>query len=149
MAARIMNGLKIMGMRMEHMTFLDSVSFLTCALRKLPEAFGLRASKSWYLHYFNMKENLDYVGPIPDVSYYGVNDERFREESFSTGKKVIRPRSFITSACQNPTTKVTSRFYGNHAKSSGASLFRSGTLRHSWNQLQLLQHAIKCCANGS
>ena len=24
-------------------------------------------------HYFNSKENLDYVGPIPDVSYYGVN----------------------------------------------------------------------------
>jgi len=41
----IMSGLKIMCMKMEHLVFLDSVSFLPCALRKLPEAFGLSASK--------------------------------------------------------------------------------------------------------
>jgi len=40
----IMNGLKIMCMKMEHLVFLDSVSFLPCSLRKLPEAFGLTAS---------------------------------------------------------------------------------------------------------
>ena len=59
---------------MEHPFFLDSVSFLPCALRKLPEAFGLSASKSWYPHYFNTAENLNYVGPIPDIWYYGVNE---------------------------------------------------------------------------
>ena len=37
----IMRGLKIMCMKMEHMVFLDSVSFLPCALRKPPKAFGL------------------------------------------------------------------------------------------------------------
>jgi len=37
----IMSGLKIMCMEMEHLFFLDSVSFLPCALRNLPEAFGL------------------------------------------------------------------------------------------------------------
>ena len=31
-------------MMMEHLVFLDSVSFLPCPLRKLPEAFGLTAS---------------------------------------------------------------------------------------------------------
>jgi len=69
-----MNGLKIMCMKMEHLVFLDSVSFLRCPLRKPPEAFGLTASKSRYPHYFNTEENLDYVGPIPDVSYYGMNE---------------------------------------------------------------------------
>jgi hypothetical protein len=43
-------------------------------LRKLPEAFGLQASKSWYPHYYNTEENLDYVGPMPDKSYYGVDE---------------------------------------------------------------------------
>ena len=43
----IMNGLKIMCMKTEHLVFLDSVSFLPCPLRKLPEAFGLTACKSW------------------------------------------------------------------------------------------------------
>jgi len=59
---------------MEHLVFLDSMSFLPCPLRKLPEAFSLTAGKLWYPHYFNTEENLDYVGPIPDFSYYGVNE---------------------------------------------------------------------------
>ena len=46
----IMSGLKIMCMKMEHLVFLDSVSFLPCALSKLPEVFGMSASKSWYPH---------------------------------------------------------------------------------------------------
>jgi len=75
----IMSGLKIMCMKMEHLVFLDSVSFLPCALRKLPEAFGLSAYKSWYPHYFNTVENLNYVGPIPDISYYGANEMREEE----------------------------------------------------------------------
>jgi len=43
----ILNELKIMCMKMEHLVFLDSVSLLPCALCKVPEAFGLTASKSW------------------------------------------------------------------------------------------------------
>jgi len=69
-----MNGLKILCMKMEQLVFLDSVSFLPCPLRKPREAFELTACKSWYPHYFNTKEILDYVGPIPDVSYYDVNE---------------------------------------------------------------------------
>jgi len=57
----IMSGLKFMCMNLEHVVFLESESFLSCALRKLPEAFGLSASKSWYPHYFNTWENLNYV----------------------------------------------------------------------------------------
>jgi len=45
----IVNCVKIMCMKIEHLVFLDSVSFLPCALRKLPEAVGLVSSKSWYL----------------------------------------------------------------------------------------------------
>ena len=69
-----MNGLKIMCMTMEHLVFLDSVSFLPFTLRRLPEAFDLTVAKSWYPHYFNAEENLDYIGPLPNVSYYGVNE---------------------------------------------------------------------------
>ena len=43
----ITNCLKIISIKMEHLVFLDSVSFLLCALRKLSEAFGLEATKSW------------------------------------------------------------------------------------------------------
>ena len=56
-----MNGLKIMSMRVEHLVFLDSVSFL-------PFAFGLTVAKSWYPHYFNTRENLDYVWKIREIT---------------------------------------------------------------------------------
>ena len=74
-------------MKMEHLVFLDSVSYFPCLLRKLPEAYGLTASKSWYPHDFNTEENLDCMGPIPDVSYYGVNKMGEEERRFS---RVVR-----------------------------------------------------------
>ena len=59
---------------MEHLVFLDSVSFLPCALRKLPEDFDLLAAISWYPHNFNTEENLEYVVPMTDISYYLVDE---------------------------------------------------------------------------
>ena len=69
-----MNGLKFMCLRMEHLVLLDSVSFLPFPMRRPPEAFSLTSSKSWYPHYFNTEENRDYLGPPPDVSYYGLDE---------------------------------------------------------------------------
>ena len=63
----IMKELMIMCMKMGHLLFLVSVTFVLFPQRKLPEAFGLTASKSLYPHYFNTEENLDYVRPLPDV----------------------------------------------------------------------------------
>ena len=77
----IMKGLKIMCMRVEHLVFLDSVSFLPIALSKLPEAFGLTVTKSSYPHYFNTRANLDYVGKITDITCYGVDEMSGSERS--------------------------------------------------------------------
>ena len=65
----ILSGLKIVNMKIHHIQFLDSVSYMPMPLLKLLEAFGPQASKSWFPHYFNTKANLDYVGPIPDTKY--------------------------------------------------------------------------------
>jgi len=46
--ALILNRLKIVSMKIHNIQFLDSVSYMPMPLRKLPEAFGLMASKSWY-----------------------------------------------------------------------------------------------------
>jgi hypothetical protein len=70
----IMSGQKIMCMKMEHLKFIDSICFLPFPLGKLSGAFGLTASKSWYIHYFIKTANLDYVGQIPDIEYYCVNE---------------------------------------------------------------------------
>jgi hypothetical protein len=70
----ILNGLKMVSMKIHHIQFLDSVSYMPMPLRKLPEAFGLTSSKSWYPQYFNTKANIDYVGAILDIKYYGVDE---------------------------------------------------------------------------
>ena len=70
-----MKGMKIMCMCVfEYLESLNSISILQFALRKLTEAFGLKVAKSCYPHYFNTRANLDYVGKIPDISYYCVVD---------------------------------------------------------------------------
>ena len=92
-------------MKMEHLVFLDSVSFLPCALRKLPEPFRLSASKSWCPHYFNTDENPNYVGPITDISYYGEKEMREDERR----EFLVRYESQRTGTFWNLIVKMTSR----------------------------------------
>ena len=47
--------------------------FLPFPICKPSSVFDLTSSKSLYPHSFNTKENLNYVGPIPDDSYYGAD----------------------------------------------------------------------------
>ena len=69
----IMNGQKIICLKVENVTWLDSLNYLAMPLRKLSEALGLKAQKPWYPHLFNTTENINYVGPVPDVSYYDID----------------------------------------------------------------------------
>jgi hypothetical protein len=69
-------------MKMEHTTFRDSNSYLPMTLRMLHEAFGLSVTKWWYTHYFNTKQNLDYVGPTSGIEHFGgdkMSDSERRE----------------------------------------------------------------------
>ena len=63
-----------MSIKIEHMLFIESVSYLPMPLRKLPEAFDLPVNKSCYPHYLSTSTNLNDVGPISDVSYFGVDE---------------------------------------------------------------------------
>ena len=53
----------------EGMTWLGSLNYMAMTLRKLHEAFGLASEKSWCPQLFNTAEIMNYVGPLPDVSY--------------------------------------------------------------------------------
>jgi len=63
-----MNGHKIMYMKVKNVTWLNSLNYLPMQLTKLPEAFGQAAVISWYPHLFNTADNMNYLGPAPDVS---------------------------------------------------------------------------------
>jgi len=101
-----MNGMKIMCMGVEHLVFLDSVSFVPFALHKLPDAFGLTVAKSWYPRYFNTRANLKYVGKIPDI-YYDIDEmsasERNEFLAWYEGQKieVFDNRRVLESYCQD------------------------------------------------
>ena len=89
----------------EYLVLLDSILFLPFALRKLLEAFGLTVSKSWYPHYLKTRANLDYVGKIPDMSYYGVDisASEMLEYAWYEGQKfdVFDNRRVLDSYCQD------------------------------------------------
>ena len=96
-------------MKIKHVTFLDSISFMPMALRKLPEAFGLSATKSWYPHLFNPRANLNYVGSIPDMVQYGVAELGESENRSSClGTMCRNIKSVITDACWSSAVRMTS-----------------------------------------
>jgi hypothetical protein len=105
-----MNDVNIMCMKVEHITFLDSLNYLPFPLRKLHDAFGLTSRKSWYPHYINTIENLDYVGDIPDVSLYGVDAmSHYKREEFHAwygGQRgtIFDNRKVLESYCQDDVT---------------------------------------------
>jgi len=79
-------------------------------LRKLPEAFGLAVTKSCYPHFFNTQANLNYVGPIPDMSQFGVDEmgESERKEFLAWYEtqtdKVFDNRHVFEQYCQDDVT---------------------------------------------
>jgi hypothetical protein len=69
----IMDGTKILSMSVEHLEFRDSLNFVPMGLRAMSKAFDLRCRKGYYPHFFNTDQNLNYVGPVPEPRYYGVD----------------------------------------------------------------------------
>lgn len=66
-------GSKVMSIR--HKTIgirvIDSFNFLPMALARMPSCFGFsELRKGFSPHLFNTRENQEYDGPLPEVSYY-------------------------------------------------------------------------------
>jgi len=87
--SQIRNGAKILELEHYHVRFIDSLNFFAMPLKAFPATFGLsyqdvngeelHYAKGYFPHLFNTKANEDYVGPMPDKSYYmpetmGVED---------------------------------------------------------------------------
>jgi hypothetical protein len=52
---------------------VDSLSFIPMALKQIPAIFDLESSKGDFPHFFNLTENFNYIGPYPDISFYGAD----------------------------------------------------------------------------
>ena len=71
-----MRGAKVMSLTVDmfNIRFIDSLNFFPMKLANLPKTFGIEElKKNHFPHFFNKKENENYVGPIPPTSYYNPN----------------------------------------------------------------------------
>lgn len=78
----INNGRKIMYMSLDcfKIRFIDSLNFVTDALKNFPKMFGFtELRKGFFPHMFNTPENIYYIGAMPDVSYFEVGSKKKKE----------------------------------------------------------------------
>ena len=69
--SQIVNGAKILSLEIPNVKFIDSMNFFPMALSNFPKTFGIRElKKGFFPHFFNIQENQNYVGYMPDKSYY-------------------------------------------------------------------------------
>ena len=67
----ILNGTKIMRMKIGRTTFIDSLNYFQMPLSALPKAFDLPdVEKVTFPHLFNTIDNQSYTGSLPDLHYY-------------------------------------------------------------------------------
>jgi len=76
----IMDGTKILSMIVENLHILNSLNFLPMSFKSMPKSLDLTCKKQYYSHFFNMANNLIYVGRYPEPKFYGADymsgDER-------------------------------------------------------------------------
>lgn len=64
-------GTKYLSFQVKPIPFEDSFCFLPMALSSFTSTFGLdELKKGFFPHLFNTQDHQDYVGRIPDISYY-------------------------------------------------------------------------------
>ena len=69
----IMNGTKIIQVKIDRVKFIDSLMYFQKPLSELPKMFGFEGCKGYYPYYFNMPCNDIYIGKIPDKNITGTN----------------------------------------------------------------------------
>ncbi|XP_041461774.1 uncharacterized protein LOC121413077 [Lytechinus variegatus] len=67
------------------------------ALGKLPKTFGLKELKKGYFpHFFNKRDNANYIGPLPDKMYYGFDSMMKRDqEVFSAWYRELNEEGYV------------------------------------------------------
>ncbi|XP_043272012.1 uncharacterized protein [Venturia canescens] len=94
----IMNGTKIITMRVGKLVFLDSLNYFHMPLSALPKSFGLKTAlaKGSFPHLFNRPENQNYIGPMPPAADYSPDTMRPEErERFFAWYNELKNASYV------------------------------------------------------
>ena len=88
----ILNGTKILTLKFRGVRFIDSFSFIPMALEKFPKTFGLTELKKGFCpHLFNQPGVQNYIGEIPNESYFGsqfFNAQKKKISNYGTWKSL-------------------------------------------------------------
>ncbi|XP_072384507.1 uncharacterized protein [Diabrotica undecimpunctata] len=80
----IYNGSKLMLLEVPaiKLKIIDSSNFVSGPLAEFPKTFGLAELKKGYFpHFFNVPENQQYVGALPNPKYYGPNTMKEKQRT--------------------------------------------------------------------
>ncbi|KAK3925928.1 putative DNA polymerase [Frankliniella fusca] len=73
----ILQGAKILCMKVGNWKFIDSLMFLPMPLSAMPRSFGLHELKNWYMPFLaNKPEFYTYEGPLLDKEFYCFSDKK-------------------------------------------------------------------------
>ena len=81
-----------------NLRFIDSLSFVAKPLRDFPKIFSIEEdAKGFFPHHFNIPENQNYIGPMPDKHFYGpenMNPKVYEEFNEWYDKQEGKPFNF-------------------------------------------------------
>lgn len=77
----VTNGTNILKLAIDRYSFIDSHNYFMAPLAALPKMFKLNETKGDYPHKFNKIENYNYIGQIPDLSYYDPDSKSPEERN--------------------------------------------------------------------
>ncbi|CAJ1067369.1 uncharacterized protein LOC127534054 [Xyrichtys novacula] len=134
----LMTGCKILSFEEPdyQLKFIDSLFFLPMRLSAMPKALGFSdQSKGYFPHRFSSEKHLEYVGPYPPPSYYGVDRMTACEQEVFYrwyNEKSQDVFDFGKKPCI--TVRTTSKFSPQDALNSGNSI----SMRRVWTLSALL-----------
>lgn len=92
----IMNGSKITKMEVYDTIFIDSLNYFHMPLSKLPSAFDIAECKGFFPHFFNTRENENYVGALPEEKYFGYNTMSVSDrDKFLSWYRKLKSQNYI------------------------------------------------------
>ena len=86
-------GAKVLAFKSGPLSFKDSLCFLPMPLSAFTNTFNLtELKKGFFPHSFNIPQNQDYIGPIPDIGFYEPHamSEKKRKELVEWHTKQVR-----------------------------------------------------------
>ena len=92
----ILQGSKLLRMKVGNVKFIDTLSFLNMPLRSLPKAYGCQQlAKGFFPHSIHTKKNVNYKGYFPSMAKFGLDYMKPEEAKELRDWWVVERQSYL------------------------------------------------------